>query len=402
MELGLKCIAPFNAKIKLGVKGRSHTFKLLSDNIFPNDNTLWFHCASLGEYEQGLPVFKALRTHYKDYKVVLSFFSPSGYQIRKNSPIADVVVYLPIDTKTNAQKFMDIVRPELTVFVKYDIWPNFLKEVKSNEYRAILISAAFRESQPFFKSHGKVLRKALFAFEHIFTQNDNSKKLLQSIHYNNVTVSGDTRFDRVLDQLNQDNSLEFMEEFKKSNICVVAGSTWPEDEQLFIDYINKEAIEGAKFVIAPHNIKWHQITKFRGSIKVDSILFSEIESNYNKLKSAKVLIVDYIGLLSKIYSYADIAYVGGAVGNTGLHNTLEPAVFGVPIIIGNNYEKFPEAKEMIANDGMFSVSNQSEFNFTLNNLSRDKNLRKKSGNTNSDYIISKKGAVNTILKYLKL
>ncbi|MBU3821952.1 3-deoxy-D-manno-octulosonic acid transferase [Flavobacteriaceae bacterium XHP0103] len=399
-RFGLKNFAPFNDKIKLGVEGRTNTFKILENKLKPNDKTLWFHCASLGEYEQGLPVFKELRQCYKSHKIILSFFSPSGYEIRKNTPVADIVVYLPIDTKNNARKFVNLVKPELTVFVKYDIWPNFLNEIKNNGYRAILISAAFRGNQNYFKFYGKILRNALFCFEHIFTQNEMSKQLLKSIGYKNVTISGDTRFDRVLDQLKQNNHLEFIEKFKHNDLCVVAGSTWPEDEALLISFINSQSSKGLKFVIAPHNIKDEQIAKLQKSINVNCVLFSDIKNE--NIENAQVLIINTIGLLTKIYSYADVAFVGGAVGNTGLHNTLEAAVFGIPIIIGNNYSKFPEAKDMIAKKGMFSISNQSEFNTTLNMLITDKEARLKSGKCNSEYITSNEGAVYTVLKYLKL
>lgn len=397
-HFGLKCASLFNEKIKNGVVGRQNTFKILHNNLNPNDQTLWFHCASLGEYEQGLPVFKVLRSHYKHHKIVLSFFSPSGYDIRKNTPIADVVVYLPLDTKANAKQFLDVVHPELTVFVKYDIWPNFLNELKKRQLRAILISAAFRENQSFFKFYGNQLRKALFVFEHIFTQNERSKNLLESINYKNVTVTGDTRFDRVSSQLEIDNTLDFIEIFKQDKLCVVAGSTWPEDDTLLINFINSEASKDVKFIIAPHNIKSNQIKNIQEKLRAESVLFSEKDSK--KLKEAQVFIIDTIGILSKIYSYADIAYVGGAMGNTGLHNTLEPAVFGVPIIIGNHHEKFPEAKEMIDNAGMFSIATQEEFDAILKELIQNTEKRILSGNNNSQYIKKNKGAVTTIVRYL--
>ena len=399
-NFGLKCVAPFNKKIKLGVIGRSETFDCLKNKLNKTDKTLWFHCASLGEYEQGLPVFQALRKHYKAHKIVLTFFSPSGYQIRKKSPIADVVLYLPLDTKKNAKTFLNLVNPELTIFVKYDIWPNFLNELKQRQLRAILISATFRENQSFFKFYGKTLRDALFTFEHIFTQNESSKALLQSINYNNVTVSGDTRFDRVYSQLNQNNNLDFVEIFKGNNLCVVAGSTWLPDENLFINYINNETINGVKFIIAPHNINRTQIKNLKEKLNTETILFSEKEEK--DLAKAQVLIIDTIGLLSKIYNYADLAYVGGAMGNTGLHNTLEPAVFGIPIIIGNNHSKFPEAKSMIDINGMFSISNQKEFNTSLNELIKNDDKRLNSGKKNSDYIKKNKGAVIQILDYLRI
>lgn len=396
----LKCSAVFNQKIKKGVQGRAETFSLLESKLSSNDKTLWFHCASLGEYEQGLPVFKALRTHYPKHKIILTFFSPSGYEIRKNSPIADIVVYIPLDLKTNAKQFLNLVHPVLTVFVKYDIWPNFLNELKSRQLRAILISAVFRKSQPFFKFYGAPLRNALFSFEHIFTQNESSKKLLESINYNHVTVSGDTRFDRVSSQLVQNNTLDFIESFKQNKLCVVAGSSWPEDEALFINYINLQSSKDFKFIIAPHNINKKQISNFQSKLEIESVLFSRKEEK--DISKSQVLIVDTIGLLSKIYSYADIAYVGGAMGHTGLHNTLEPAVFGIPIIIGNNHNKFPEAQAMIDNLGMFSVSNQKEFNSILNNLIVNKKERLDAGNKNSQYIKTNAGAVNHILKYLNL
>ncbi|MBP0902993.1 3-deoxy-D-manno-octulosonic acid transferase [Mariniflexile gromovii] len=399
-HFGLKCASAFNEKIKSGVLGRQNTFKTLKENLKHQDKTLWFHCASLGEYEQGLPVFKALREQFKTHKIVLSFFSPSGYEIRKNSPIADIVVYLPLDTKANAKQFLDLINPQLTVFVKYDIWPNFLNEVKRRHLKAILISAAFRENQSFFKFYGKQLRNALFAFEHIFTQNDTSKKLLKSINYTKVTVSGDTRFDRVSSQLTIDNTLDFIETFKQDKLCIVAGSSWPEDESLLINFINSEASKDVKFIIAPHNIKPSQIKNIQEKLTVESVLFSE-KSNKN-LETTQVFIIDTIGILSKIYSYADIAYVGGAMGTTGLHNTLEPAVFGVPIIIGNHHSKFLEAQDMIDRGGMFSISNQKEFNRILNELIQNNEKRLLAGKNNLEYIENNKGAVNKILAYLNL
>ena len=275
-SVALKFGALFNDKLKKGVVGRKNTFNILSTHLNKGDKTFWFHCASLGEYEQGLPVFKKLRDQYKNHKIILSFFSPSGYEIRKKSPIADVVIYLPLDTKVNAKRFLDIVNPELTIFVKYDIWPNFLNELKRRQLRAILISAAFRKNQSYFKFYGKPLKEALFAFEHIFTQNEISKTLLKSINYHKTTVSGDTRYDRVYSQLDIDNTLDFVEEFKNNELCVVAGSTWPEGENLLINFINSEASKNVKFIIAPHNIKLNQIKQLQEKINsINPCLFSQ-------------------------------------------------------------------------------------------------------------------------------
>ncbi|MEP3838775.1 MAG: glycosyltransferase N-terminal domain-containing protein [Algibacter sp.] len=398
--LMLKLGAHFNTKLRKGVIGRKNTFLILKNNLKKGDKTLWFHCASLGEYEQGLPVFLELRKHYKNHKIVLSFFSPSGYEIRKNSPIANVVIYLPLDTKRNAKRFLDLLNPELTIFVKYDIWPNFLNELKARHLRAILISAAFRKEQSYFKFYGKQLKQALFAFEHIFTQNETSKALLESLNYKSVTVNGDTRFDRVYSQLSLDNSLNFIETFKNNQLCIVAGSTWPEGEALFTEFINSPVSKDLKFIIAPHDIKPDRIKKLQEKINSKTVLFSE-KDNHN-IAEHQVFIIDTIGILTKIYNYADIAYVGGALGNTGLHNTLEPAVFGIPIIIGNNHVKFPEAQALINNGGMFVIDNQINFNKTLNSLISDCDFREQAGSHNKAFIEMNKGAVIQILDYLRI
>ena len=395
----LKLLSLFNNKLKLGVDGRALTFNKLDQFLNKGDKTLWFHCASLGEYEQGLPIFTELRKDYPNHKIVLSFFSPSGYEIRKNAPFADLVVYLPLDTKNNAKRFINLVNPELTVFVKYEIWPNYLNEIKSRGLRAILISAVFRKDQSFFKWYGSQTKKALFAFEHIFTQNETSKKLLESINYTNATVSGDTRFDRVSNQLNTDNNLDFIKVFKDNKLCIVIGSSWPEDESLIIEFINNYVGIPIKFIIAPHNIKSKQIENIQTNLKKPAILFTQKEKK--DLSQYDVFILDTIGLLSKTYSYADIAYVGGAMGNTGLHNILEPAVFGAPIIIGKNYQKFPEAFDMIKNKGVKSVSNITELSTELNSLINDPKSRLTTGNQNADFIKKNEGAVIQILQYLR-
>ena len=399
-NFGLKFAALFSNKLKKGVLGRKNTFEVLEKNVTKQDKTLWFHCASLGEYEQGLPVFTTLRNQYKHHKIILSFFSPSGYEIRKNATIADLVIYLPLDTKAHAKRFLDYVNPDLTVFVKYDIWPNVLNELKKRQLRAILISAAFRKNQLYFKFYGAPFRKALFTFEHIFTQNETSKTLLNTLGYNTVTVSGDTRFDRVYNQLNIDNTLGFISQFKNNQLCVVAGSTWPEGESLCIDFINSEASKNVKFIIAPHDIKANRIKNLQERINQKTVLFSE--KSHKNLSDYQVFIIDTVGILSKIYSYADIAYVGGALGQTGLHNTLEPAVFSLPIIIGNHHEKFPEAKAMIEKGGLFEISKKDDFHAILNKLIKNSDFRLKSGSKNLDYIKKNKGAVIQILDYLRI
>ena len=399
VDFHLKIIAIFSHKLKLGVDGRAQTFNILETSISKNDKTFWFHCASLGEYEQGLPVFKILRDKSPLHKIVLTFFSPSGYEIRKNTEVADVVVYLPMDTKVNAKRFLNIVHPELTIFVKYDIWPNYLTELKKRNLRAILISALFRNNQSYFKPLGSMMRNALSAFEHIFVQNEGSKKLLKSINFNNVTVAGDTRFDRVTNQLKTDNKLSFIEEFKQDKLCVVIGSSWPEDEEFLVNYINSNDSKEIKYIIAPHNIKQNQIQNLTSKLNVKTVLFTEKEGQ--NLSDYSVFIIDTIGILSKIYSYADIAYVGGAMGATGLHNILEPAVFGVPIIIGKNHSKFPEAQQMMDFGGLKSIKNEDELNSELTSIIENASKRNQMGSLNKEFIDLNKGAIQKITNYLK-
>jgi 3-deoxy-D-manno-octulosonic-acid transferase len=400
LSFTLKIIAPFNSKIKLGVDGRKQTFEYLSDNINTTDRTIWFHCSSLGEYEQGLPVFEKLRDNYPHHKIILSFFSPSGYEVRKNTKIADIVIYIPLDTKANSKQFMELVHPEFTVFVKYDIWPNLLLELKNQNRRAILISALFRKNQSYFKFFGNRLRNALFAFEHIFVQDENSKNLLNTINYNNVTVSGDTRYDRVSNQLEQNNELDFISNFKNKSTCVVIGSSWEADEALLIPYINEHASENLKFIIAPHEVNSGHINSISSKLTAATVLFSEKDGKH--LKDFNVFIIDTIGLLSKIYSYADIAYVGGAMGKTGLHNILEPSTFGIPVIIGKNYKKFPEAYAMINKAGVLTITTNKDLQDAFGALITSNEKREFLGNQNLKFIKESKGAVIQIMDYIHI
>lgn len=395
----IKFFALFSPKINQFVKGRSHIDRALSKSIGKDDRTIWFHCASLGEFEQGLPVIEKIKTIYPDHKIVLTFFSPSGYEVKKNSAVADVIIYLPLDTVKNARKFLDLVHPELIVFVKYEFWPNYLSEIKKRGIKTLSISTIFREDQVFFRWYGGWMRKSLSAFTHFFVQNENSKRLLSSIGFNNVTVSGDTRFDRVSEILKRDNSLAFIEEFKQDNICLVAGSTWPEDEALLVNYINHEAKKGIKFIIAPHTMKPKDLKRLKDSLTKKTLLFSEREGA--KLQDHDVFIIDTIGLLTKIYSYADIAYVGGGMGTNGLHNTLEPATFGMPIIIGKNYGKFKEVTDLIALGGIISIKDQTSFNACLNQLLSDSARHKGISAINRGYVQKNKGAVIQILDFIR-
>jgi len=391
----LKGIALFNPKIKLFVDGRKTVFEILENSISNTDKTIWIHCASLGEFEQGLPIIKELKKQYTTHKILVSFFSPSGYEVKKNSPLADVIIYLPLDTKANAKQFLNIVHPDIAIFVKYEFWPNYLSELKKRKIKTILVSGIFRENQIFFKPFGKAMRKSLLTFDHFFVQNKNSKELLNSIKITNVTVSGDTRFDRVREILTRDNQLNFIEQFKQNKIAIVYGSSWNDDEIIYLDNLNNS--KNTKHIIAPHDIKPHKISKLKSLITKSVILYSEIEGE--NLADYDVLIIDTIGLLTKIYSYADIAYVGGGF-KTGLHNTLEPAVFGIPVVIGPQYQKFQEAIDLVSQKGVLSISNKESYHNTIHKLITSPSYRLATGKINSNYIKTNSGATTNVLKHL--
>ncbi|MEO8515995.1 MAG: glycosyltransferase N-terminal domain-containing protein [Flavobacterium sp.] len=393
----LKVIAFFSPKIKLFVEGRKSVFTTLQSKISADDKTIWFHAASLGEYEQGLPVIEKIKEKYPSHKIIITFFSPSGYEVRKNNPTADVTVYLPLDTKKNAQQFLKLVHPELVFFIKYEYWPNYLNELKKVNIKTYLISGIFREKQSFFKWYGSFYRNALKSFDYFFVQNESSKKLLQSIHFNNVKISGDTRFDRVVSILERDNTLGFIENFKNDSTTIVIGSSWPKDESLLINYINQSA-ENVKFIIAPHNIKSEQIQQLKNAIAKKTVLFSEQENK--TLAEYSVFIIDTIGILTKIYSYADIAYVGGGFGNPGVHNLLEPATFGLPIVIGPNYSHFAEATALVNLEGCVSITSQNELNEAFDNLISNEDIRYEKGHICSTFVQMNKGATEVILKHI--
>ena len=393
----LKLLAIFSPKIKLFVEGRKEVFPTLKSEISQKDKTIWFHAASLGEYEQGMPVMEAIKIKFPNHKIVLTFFSPSGFEVRKNNTVADLTVYLPLDTKNNAQRFLELVHPELVFFIKYEYWPNYLNELKKQNIKTYLISGIFRENQMFFQWYGGFYRNALKTFDYFFVQNESSKKLLQSIGFTNVKISGDTRFDRVVTILERDNSLDYITQFKNNKTTIVYGSSWPKDENAYVNFINQNK-ENIKFIIAPHIIKAEQVQELQQSISKRTVLYSEKENK--NLADFDVFIIDTIGILTKIYSYADIAYVGGGFGNAGLHNILEPATFGVPIIIGPNYSNFAEAIALVNMGGCISVSNQKELNETLENLILNEDIRYEKGHICSTFVQMNKGATAVVLNYL--
>lgn len=397
VALFLKFVALFSPKIKLFVEGRKPVFDVLKKTIKATDKTIWFHAASLGEYEQGLPVIETIKEKFPNHKMVLTFFSPSGYEVRKNNLLADVTVYLPLDTQKNAKKFLTLVHPEKVFFIKYEYWPNYLSELRKLEIPTYLISGVFRKNQLFFKWYGGFYRKALDSFQYFFVQNELSKELLVQLGKTNVCVSGDTRFDRVASILEKDNSLVFISDFKNNELTIVIGSSWPKDESLLVNYINQTS-EKIKFIIAPHNIKEAQIQELKNSIQKKVVLFSEKETK--NLSDYDVFIIDTIGILTKIYSYADVAYVGGGFGNPGVHNILEPATFGVPIVIGSNFSHFAEVSALVKIGGCISINNEKELNTAFLNLTTNKELREKKGTICHTFVQTNKGATAIILKHI--
>ena len=398
-QLHLHVLKYFNKTVFNFLNKRKKIFKKLKSNISKNEKYIWIHVASLGEYEQGLPVFKKIKSLYKDHKIVLSFFSSSGYDLRKNNPISDLTVYLPIDTSYNAKRFIDLINPEIAVFVKYEFWPNFLKYLKKNNTPTYLLAGVFRKNHWFFKPYGFWMRNNLKTFNHFFVQNNDSKNILKKYNFNNCSVMGDSRFERVLELPNQKNEIKYLNKFKKSKQCFVAGSTWNEDDEIIIKFINSYKENDICFIIAPHQIDLNKINKAKSFIKKKSILMSEL--NRDNASENSVIFIDSIGLLTSVYSYADIGYVGGGMGNTGLHNTLEPAVFKIPVIVGKNFGKFHEVSELINLKGFISIKNYDTFKNELIDLINNKKARDKMGQINYKYILNKIGASEKVITYLK-
>jgi len=386
----------FNSKAKFWISGRKDWDEHLESNISPNHPTAWFHCASLGEFEQGRPLIEAYRDHYPGQKILLTFFSPSGFEIRKNYKGADYVCYLPLDTRRNAKKFISIVKPTVAIFVKYEFWYHFLTQLNKNEVPTYIISAIFRPSQVFFKWYGGWYRKFLKNFKHIFVQNKQSLILLQQIGLDNATAAGDTRFDRVHEMASNAMPLPLLDEFTKNATVLVAGSTWPKDEELIAAFLKTTPLN-IKLVLAPHEINHHRIERFLASINIPSIVFThpaEMDAS-----EARVLVIYTIGLLSSAYKYGDIAYVGGGFG-VGIHNTLEPATFGIPILFGPNYHKFREAIELIENQAAYSVTNEQSLTDAINNLLSSEEILKEAGNNAKKYVHFNIGATSKILSML--
>ncbi len=393
----LKIPAIFNPKLRLFIKGRNRVFSFLENNITQQDKVIWIHTASLGEFEQGLPVIKKLRSSYSDHKILVTFFSPSGYEVKKNSEEAHLITYLPLDTLHNVDRFLRMVHPVLAIFVKYEVWPNYLRGLQKRNIPTLMVSGRFNSEQVFFKWYGSFMRKALGRFTHFFVQDASSLDLLKGIGLQNSSVSGDTRFDRVSEILERNNILPFMEQFKGTSLCLVLGSSWPEDEAL-IEYYLQHTTTSLKIVIAPHDIKEGHLQKLRESIPSKVIFYSDIENE--DLREYQVLILDTIGLLTKVYSYADMAYVGGGFA-TGLHNTLEPAVFGIPVVIGPQFDGFNEARDLVQEGGITVIDSAESFSQTLDQLVQHPSNREKMGKINAQYVEDQKGASIKIIHFIQ-
>lgn len=385
----------FSSKMNFFVEGRKDTFKIL-EKIASSDQIIWIHCASLGEFEQGRPIIENIKTQFPNYKILLSFFSPSGFEIRKNYDKADFVVYLPIDTKKNAEKFIAMSHPVLAIFVKYEFWWNHLNVLKKQNITTLLISGIFRENQLFFKSFTGWYRSQLQVFSHFFVQDENSKNLLQKIGYYNITISGDTRFDRVQTIKNNSKEIPHFKSFCDEQLTIVFGSSWLQDLEVYIDFINKH--HEYKYIIAPHNIHLTEIEKHKKKINQPSLLQSQL-TNEN-VKDFQVVIMDTMGWLSSAYAYADIAYIGGGFGQ-GIHNLLEAATYGIPIIFGPNHQKFKEANDLIELGAGISIKNKSEFEGNILYLLQNQNIRKEKGEVSKQYILNNIGATQKILGYIK-
>ncbi|MCK5824838.1 MAG: 3-deoxy-D-manno-octulosonic acid transferase [Ichthyobacteriaceae bacterium] len=388
----LYIVSFFNKKAKLMIEGRSDLISKIKAEIKPNDNPIWFHAASLGEFEQGRPLIEDIKKNYPNQKILLTFYSPSGYEIRKNYNEVDYVFYIPLDTQKNAKDFIEAVNPKMVIFIKYDIWPNIVNQLNKQQINTVLTSAIFRENQVYFKNYGGFMKNVLTNISKIFVQDNKSIELLKSININNAEFSGDTRFDRVKNILSQDNTLNFVENFKGSDKLLIAGSTWPLDEELLTEFINNN--NSSKTIIAPHNISENNILKLQQNLKCKTIRYTEIENK--DLKEYDILILDTIGILTKVYSYADIAYVGGGF-EKGIHNILEPATFSVPVIIGPKFQKFKEAKDLHKLGGVLVVNNINELTSYFKKA--DDNAIE-IGKISYKYIENQSGATNTILKYL--
>lgn len=390
MAIGLASVV--NEKARLWTIGRRNWQDKIKGLFGSGDRVYWFHCASLGEFEQGRPLIEMLKKEDRGIKILLTFFSPSGFEVRKDYPGVDYVMYLPADTPANAKRFIELVKPVKAIFIKYEFWYNYLIAARESGCELYIVSALFRKSQPFFRWYGTFFRNVLSRFSHLFIQDEKSGELLKSIGIENFTVCGDTRFDRVYDISRQSASLPLLERFKGDELLVMAGSSWPGEEEIIAGYLGSSD-KSTKWVIAPHEIDNQHIEKLISIINEPVIRYSEIEGS--SFHNARVLVIDNFGMLSSAYRYADIAIVGGGFGK-GIHNILEPATWGIPVLFGPNYKRFREAHGLLSSGGGITFSNEPQFNDALDTLITDTEKRKFMGKRSSEYVNSNLGATGLI------
>ena len=403
--LGVAVYSRFNEKVRKMWRGEREAFRILREKVDPNAKYVWFHAASLGEFEQGRPLMERLRKDHPEYKILLTFFSPSGYEVRKNYEGADIICYLPLDTITNARRFLRTVRPVMAFFIKYEFWYNYLHILKHRNIPVYSVSSIFRPEQVFFKWYGRQYGRVLKCFTHFFVQNEISKDLLEKIHITNVTVVGDTRFDRVLQIKEAAKYLPVVETFKQDAQVFVAGSSWPPDEAIFIPYFNKHP--EWKMIIAPHVIgedHLRQIEKLlegRKVMRYSSLAEADLPSKKAELQAADVLIIDCFGLLSSIYHYGEIAYVGGGFG-VGIHNVLEAAVWDVPVFFGPNNQRFQEAQGLKAAGGGFDFETAEAFTRQMDVFLTDAEQLRIAGVQAGKFVQGLAGATEKVLSSVKL
>jgi len=393
-NLLINIAAIFNKKAATMLRGRRETFSKIKQSFEPGDHVFWFHCASLGEFEQGRPVIEMAKAEKTGIKILLTFYSPSGYEVRNNYAKADCVVYLPADTLRNAHRLINMVNPEKAVFVKYEFWYNYLGDLQRKKIPVYLISGIFRPSQPFFRWYGRYFLNILKRFNHLFIQDNKSAALLERNQVLNYTVSGDTRFDRVLAISKSEDKIPKINEFKAGKRLIVAGSTWPPEEEIIAKYLDKENTN-IKFVIAPHNIETSNIDRIEKLLKVPYARYSQLKDEDAIPVDIQVLIIDSIGLLSSIYRYADIAVIGGGFGK-GIHNILEAATWAVPVMFGPRYDKFMEAVNLIEMGGARVFDSYNSFLSSVNELLSNPALLEKTGRINLTYINTSIGATKMI------
>lgn len=395
--IGVAILSLFNRKVKKMWKGEREAVKTLREKVDPSAKYIWFHAASLGEFEQGRPLIEYIRKHYPSYKILLTFFSPSGYEVRKDYEHADIVCYLPLDTVFNARRFLNAIHPSMVFFIKYEFWYNYLHILKKRNIPVYSVSSIFRPNQIFFRWYAYNYRKVLKCFTHFFVQNEKSKELLSTIGIYNVDVVGDTRFDRVLDIKEQAKDLPLVQTFIANKPTFVAGSSWAPDEQIFIKYFNEHP--NWKLIIAPHVVNKEHIDSIKAQISGRVVLYSE--ASKADVETADCMIIDCYGLLSSIYRYGNIAYVGGGFG-VGIHNVLEAAVWNIPVIFGPNNRNFIEARNLITASGGFEISSYANFEALMQRFSQSPAFLEQSGNNAGQFVKDFTGATTRVLSHIEL